>query len=227
VAVLGAALFCILVLTAVVSSLFLPWWPPVGDCSGRPLFTDQKVAANTDFTARIVFVGPRTFHGFSLWSIARVGQRFAGSASWVPNLVILRGDFRASAWYLVEGKRSEGVITRFLPIVEPLSCGHTDRLDRATVALRVLHDGPPKSGVRIIGRAYERLANASSVSGVKIKIKGPSGTTFSITDGQGIFDVSGLPPGRYTVELAMEGWHPIYACDLWDGEVQDLYMELP
>jgi hypothetical protein len=48
-----------------------------------------------------------------------------------------------------------------------------------------------------------------------------------VTDGQGIFDATGLPPGHYSVELAVKDWHPISVSDLQDGTVQDLYFELP
>src|SRR5260370_7403960 len=91
--ILGLGMLCALVVIAVLSSLFLPWWPPIGDCSVRPLLTEQGAPRNIDFTARIVFVGPRSFHERSLWSIARVQQRFADPSSAPPDLLILRAYF--------------------------------------------------------------------------------------------------------------------------------------
>lgn len=161
--VLGSGVFCVSVLIGRLSSLFLPWWAPVGDCGGRPLLTEQGVPANIDFTAKVVFVGPLSFHGFSLWSVARVDERFAGVASWVPNLIFLRGHFRQAdrfERYFVEGRRSDGAITRFLPIIEPVDCGRTAHIADAAVAIRALHNG---SAVQFLQGTFSLITDVGSL----------------------------------------------------------------
>jgi hypothetical protein len=188
--ILGCGLLCALVSIAVLSSLFLPWWPLIGDCGGRPLLNQQGLPRNVDFTARILLVGPVSFRDRSLWSIARVEEGFSHVPS-IRNLIVLRGFFRPadkSVRYFVEGSRSEGAITRFLPIIEPVPCGRTTTLDDATVALRILHDGPPRSGIRMVGQVYEGTRETGRPApGIKILITGPNGPTFSTTDANGIF----------------------------------------
>lgn len=205
-AVLEAALSCFFIAVAFVWSLALPWWPLVGDCGGRPVLDEQGHPFGIDFTAKILFVGPRTFHGLSLWSIARVEERFSGSSWWPSNIVILRGIFKAtdaSDEYFVEGDRSVGALTRFLPLIERLDCGHTGTRDYAAVAIRILRDGAPKSGVRLIGRVYtDDRVNRLPAPGVGISMEGPSKSIISSTDGDGIYDATALPPGRYTLHLA-------------------------
>src|SRR5260370_19662556 len=225
-------MLCALVVIAALSSLFLPWWPPIGDCGGLPLLTEQGAPRNIDFTARIVFVGPRSFHERSLWSIARVQQRFADPSSGPADLIILRGYFLPrdkSEQYFVEGARSRGALTHFLPIIEPVACGHTAHLEYAGVALRVLHDSPPRSGGRLIGRVYASLESEprNPVQRVSVLVKGPAGTIVSVTDAQGIYDFIGLPPGHYTFEPLTKGQHLGAGLDLQLGAVESysLYLE--
>ena len=224
-AVLGTGLFCVLVIVAAFSSLFLPWWPPVGDCSGRPLLTEQGVPANTDFTARILFVGPRSFRGSSLWSIARVEQRFGSLPAWPSNLVILRGCFNPvdkDEHYFVEGRHSGAAISRFLPVIVPVACGRTAPLEDAAVALRCLRDGLPRSGGRLIGMVRRGLRESNRpAAGVEVRITGPTGSSIFVTDAQGIYDVTGLPPGEYAIELGAPEWHPVHTYYLPDRAIRE------
>jgi hypothetical protein len=232
--ILALEMFCVLVVIAVLSSLLLPWWLPTDDCGGRPLLTEQGAPRNIDFTARIVFVGLGSLNGWSLWSIARVEHRFADLTSGPANLIILRGFFHAkdkSERYFVEGAHSRGVFTRFLPVFEPIDCGRTARLDDAAVALRVLRDGLPSSGGRLIGRVYASIHSAprNAVPGVIVLATGPAGSVVSVTDAQGIYDFVGLPPGQYTVEplTRSNGRYLRVGLDLKSGDVEDysLYLE--
>ena len=229
-AIAGSGLLCFLAIVAVVLSFSLPWWPPVGDCGGRPLLNEHGGSNNMDFTATIVFVGPRSFHGLSLWSIAHVEQRFFTLPSSAANLVVLRGFFTPNdkfKRYFVEGRRSQGALTRFLPVIEPVPCGRTINLDDAAVALRVLHDGPPTTGIRMIGRvlighSYERESQSRKPApGVEVQIRGPAGTTVLVTDSDGIYDITGLPPGQYSVELPTKYKYAVDTFDLKAGAVQD------
>jgi len=219
-----------LLASSVFLSLFLPWWDPIGDCSGRPLLNERGTPRNIDFTAQVLFVGPRSFHGSSLWSIARVEQRF--SAPWsIGGLVILRGGFRPTdrfEHFFVEGQRSLGVFARFLPIIERVDCGRTQPLSHAIVALRILHDGAPRAGVRIIGRVYTSWqAHPEPVPGIEVLITGPAGDTVTATDADGIYDVTRLPRGQYTVELSTTKVHSRYAFDLESVAVDgcDLFLD--
>ncbi len=216
--------FCLLAALGAFSSLFVPWWSPIGDCFGRPLYTEQGVPQNIDFTAKIVFVGPATYHGRSLWSVARVEQSFSGVPSWAAHFVFLRGYFPSTdrlERYFIEGVRSTGAITRFLPVIEPVPCGRTARIGDAVVALRVMQDGPPRSGVRIVGRVFDGLTIRKPVPGVGVLVAGPSGERVLTTDQLGIFDVIGLPPGEYTVKIAGQNRHGVYAPHLEGGAAYD------
>lgn len=163
----------------------------------------DAASRHIDFTGEIVLFGPATFHGESLWSIVRVEQHFSGEASSLSNLVVVRGFFKPNSRekYFVEGSRSRVAFTDFLPMIEPVSCGHTRTRDHAAVALRILRDGPPKSGARLIGRVYEADSEAPA-PGVGIDIEGRIGSVYKVTDAQGIYDATGVPSGHYTVRLA-------------------------
>jgi hypothetical protein len=210
-ALLGSGLFCVFAVVAFFWSLGLPWWYRVGDCSGRPLLDDKGTPFNTDFTATIVFVGPRTFQGYSLWSVVSIEERFSGMRRWDPGMVILRGQFKPSdksKRYFVEGSRSETAFTHLLPVMEPVPCGRTGLRDRAAVAIRILHDGPPKSGARLIGRVYRvNWPSQTPLSGVPISIDGPAGDVIAVTDGDGIYDLNGIPPGQYKLHLLIRDTH--------------------
>jgi hypothetical protein len=57
----------------------------------------------------------------------------------------------------------------------------------------------------IIGRALTQIPSpnhlAQPESGVKVEITGPSGMRVMVSDGEGIYDAPGLPPGRYSVHV--------------------------
>lgn len=149
IALMGIGLSAVLALGASVWFLALPWFHPIGDCGGRPLLDEHGVPQGIDFTARIIFVGPRSYWGWgrSLWSLASVEERFSGS---LANVIILRGLFQPrdrSSRYFVEGQRNGGVLARFLPIIEPSPCGRTALRDSdvAAAALRTLRDRARKA----------------------------------------------------------------------------------
>jgi len=173
--------------------------PPI---SG-PQFRDQVV-----FTARVLFVAHPSPWPEGFWSVVRVQRRFWGLPAWAPNYVLLRGypfDLGDRAEHLVDARRSRGLLTHFLPIVEIYPCCHTEPLDRATVDLRVLRDGPPKSGVRIIGRVdNSEFVTSEPVRGVRVLIAGPGGNISTTTDQQGIYNLVGLPAGHYSVQVESE-----------------------
>jgi hypothetical protein len=166
--------------------------------------------------------------GHRYWALASVRERFWGLSSGTK-LVMLTlytknpGNPYASGQDLfVDGDHWKGLVTRSLPIYETF-CTRTAPLKQAAVDLRVLRDRSkgPQDGVRIIG--YTARAGADNgleaVPGTKVAITGPSGRAVATADADGIYDISGLPPGEYEVDRADSrgeaGWkHP--ACR-WVG----------
>ncbi len=218
---LGSALFCVLLVVAFFWSLGLPFWDPIADCGGRPLLEERGVPYGIDFTARIIFVGPRTFQGWSLWSIARIEERFSGLQWWAPDFIIHQGFFKPgdrSKRYFVEGTRTWTALTRFLPVIQRVDCGRTGPLDLAGVEVRMLRDGPPKFGARLIGHVckFEHFSRRP-INGAELSIEGPSGTTVSTTDAQGIYDANSLTPGRSKVRLMRDE----IVVDLKAGEIRN------
>ncbi len=144
----ATALVCAIALVAFFLSLGFPWWAAVGDCGGRPLLDERGIPRNIDFTARIVLVGPRTYMGYSLWSIAQIEERFCDLNSWA-NMIILKGGFKPSdksKKYFVEGGRSQAAFTYLLPVIEPVPCGRTGPSEHAEAAITILRDRLSKSG---------------------------------------------------------------------------------
>jgi hypothetical protein len=227
---LGTGLFAVVILASVLISLSLPWWPLIGDCGTGPLLNEQGSPQNVDFTAKILFVGPVSYEGWSLWAVARIEERFSDAPRSIFGLVILRQFFRPTdkfEWFFVEGGRSQGTLTSFLPVIERVECGHSKRLTFATVELTVLRDGPPPIGVRIIGRVYTDRANYKAPStGTEVLITGPAGQKVVVTDNRGIFDVTGLPPGEYSVELREEATRSVYRLDLRKVAVENITLFL-
>lgn len=214
-------LACVFLVTSIVVSLMLPWWPRIGDCSAGQLLDESGKPRFVDFTAKIVAVGPKSLYGYSLFSIARVEDRFSDSIWAVPKFVILRDFFRSTdrgEEFFIEGRRSFGPLTSFLPVVERVECGHSNRVSEAVVALRTLREGPPQTGVRIIGAVFTSGVAQPKASvpapGIQVLIKGPAGNIVVTTDDRGVYEAAGLPFGHYTVELSTTNPHPLCALNL-------------
>lgn len=230
-AVAGAGLYCCLAAMALIPSWFAYWGDPMGCAYARSLLTEDGAPLGIDFTAKILWIAPTSLYGKSLWSIARVEQRFSGVPSWFPSVIILRNFFKPGDQgqrFFVQGQRSEGFLSRFLPIIQQLPCGHTKHLDDAEVAVRVLRDGAPRNGIRIIGQVlmgngYDAQSQARKpIAGANILVHGPTGSTILVTNATGIYDATGLPPGHYRVELVNQPQHKAYDFDLQTGAVREL-----
>jgi hypothetical protein len=205
---MGCCLGLAVLATSAFGSLFTPWWPPVGDCNGLSLLDDEGRPRFTDFTAKVLIVGPETWNGYSLWALARVAlarveKRFSVKPWLGSDLVILRGAFKREdngRRYFMEGLRRSSAFAWVLPIITPTHCSHTSRLDRAGVDVRLLVDGRPQFGARLIGVVSGcRLQDPRP--GVSIRVDGPASSFRLVTDSVGIFDASELPPGPYTLHL--------------------------
>jgi hypothetical protein len=232
VASVGSLLFVSLSLVALLLALNFPWLPLVGDCGGRPLL-EEGVPLGLDFTASVLLVGPRSYRDQSFWSVVRVDHVYSPRA-WgaMPRLVILRGVFSiqdTARKYFVEGQRSYGAFSRFLPVIEPIDCGHTQPLEDAAVEVRVLRDGPPKAGIRLIGKVCKgdrwRSGPCTPVPGIEVSIEGPSGKMELVTDHQGVYDVKETPPGKYTIHSATA--HKTIEIEPKVGEVHIMNLDLP
>jgi hypothetical protein len=189
--------------------------PEYFECHQDPQpFTSQKSPQQAVFTARVVATGtlwPMTGNALhegsprSSWALAVVQKKYWGLAWWDQKIVMItlfaRGGRRLEReeTYFIEGNRSPGWFTRFLPIFE-IYCTRTTPLKYAEIDLRALRDGPPKNGVRIMGYTYRRTSGGSeAVPGTSVGITGPTGETIGTSDQQGLYDVTGLPPGSYIV----------------------------
>jgi hypothetical protein len=131
-------------------------------------------------------------------SFGVVEQQFWGLPAWDKRIILIAVPLHHGEVYFVDGRRMPGLLTQFLPVVEVSSCNRTRLLKDATVDLRVLHDGPPRDGVRIIGEV-KRGRHWEKAAGVKVLISAPNGITTTETDKEGIYDVTGLPAGPYTI----------------------------
>ena len=215
-ALVCSLLFGASVLTGLILTFLLPhqwvYIPDRGRCRdtystvSAPRFPDSVI-----FTARVALVGSRMLYDpeHSDWCFARVERRYVGLPWWAPGLVVLRGYYfkkGEKGEYFVDGRRSQGLLTHFLPVFQPYFCCHMQPFDRAVADLRVLDDGASKPGVRVIGRVYwDSYANSAPARGVQVLITGPDGTISTTTDQQGIYDRAGLPAGHYSVRLEDEG----------------------
>jgi len=221
-----AAIVSFFFVAATMMSHPLLSWAPIGDCTPISLLNEWGHPRGIDFTARILFVGPRTYYGHSLWAIARTERRFS-NPSWGPaNLIVLRGYFHSDdkyQTYFVEGSLDQGLFSHIFPTIVPFGCGHTARIQEAGVALHILEDGAPTSGGRIIGDIYDDYrATRKPVSGITITATGPTGNAVSVTDAQGIFDFPHLPPGHYVMhrsDIGDSAWG--LEADLQNGTVVD------
>jgi hypothetical protein len=164
------------------------------------------------------------------WAIVRVDHVYWGLPVWMRGIVFVRGYFSSEygRQYFVDAHRSSGILTRFLPVLEYYPCWHTAPIGYAEVDLRVLRDGPPKSGGRIIGRLWRlRFSpgrnHSESVPDTTVTLSGPSGIVSTTTDSDGIYDFRELPPGRYSIRVDSQEYG---ATDLKVGDVRggDLWL---
>lgn len=191
------------------------------DCNGRApissLTTGQVVFTGkilTTFGPCVVSKGRPSCTG----AVAVVRERFFGTRS--KFLLLTQGYFEKDQEYLIDGVDFGNTpLTRFLPIVGFRGgCTHSARIEDAGVDLRILRDKSPHRGVRIIGNLTRRTGSRREpVAAAKVVITGPQGTVAVRTDGQGIYDISGLPPGHYEVHSETHGQDPWYT-QCWNGE---------
>jgi hypothetical protein len=184
------------------------------DCGRSAVFSRSTFGHDAVFTTHLIRVGHQARISNSwagTWALAKIDKIFW---SWpLPRIVLLiapEGGLIGPD-YLVDGSRLIGGVTRFLPIVEIRGCNRTQPLPDAGLELRLLRSGFPGSDVRIMGRVDRWVGKISLepfvptkyalVQGARVEITGPQGIITATTDGEGIYDIAGLPPGKYQVRL--------------------------
>jgi len=186
------ALFLILIAASAIGSIALTLQEPdVGDCGEGP----PNYKPNAEYP---VFVARVIHSDRFLGSVAVVEERF-WKLKYQSKVVFLKALWKPGDVYFVAGRLSQGLLTRWIFPVINMHCSRSNLIQYATVDLRVLRSGRPKSGVRVIGRVEKRGNYRRPVPGVKVVITGPEGTVITTTDKDGIYDVSGLVPGQYEV----------------------------
>jgi hypothetical protein len=211
-----------LALSAMRSSL----WSP--DCGPKQPFTHSLSPTQAVLTARVIYVGRSLEARFRVpstlahypdrrlgdWAIGIVEMRYWGLPWWRPRLILLTDDiYWKGETYFVDGGRPDGLLTRFLPIVSGgIICSRTRPLREAVVDLRVLKEGPPMNGTRIIGYVrgpqsyahyFEPPVDPAFVSGAKVAITSQRRESVVTTDESGLYEIDGLPPDDYKLRLLL------------------------
>ncbi len=150
----ASALFVLVLCDVLLLDSIFPGFS--GDCGGTPApFAVVRGPDHVVFTARIVAVccaAPvRAFPRFGGFAIAKVQKPYGGLPWWNSGIVFITpylADCREPLFF--DGYTHQGALSRLFSVVESRICGRTALLRDAQVDVRVLGDGPPKSGVRII-----------------------------------------------------------------------------
>lgn len=168
-------------------------WELPGDCGGPPAFS-KPYPGHTVFIARVVHIDRIT------GAMAIVQQRFAGLPWW--NKIVFLKFIQNKGTYFIDGRFEEGIVTRWVVPVLDLKCTGSCPIEAAGVELRLFRDSPRWNGVRIIGRVLGATrAGSTPVEGAVVIIGGPEGPISTKTDHDGIYDVSGLPSGHYSIHI--------------------------
>ena len=162
------------------------------DCSRPSSFTSDRYKDRVIFVATLrdpgIGVVRENFQGL------RAGTKYVLIAHWGLGHYELSGET-----YYIEGRHADTWLSRFLPIVDPSSCSRSRPVDEAKLDLRILHESTAPDTVRIVGQV--RSKSNIPKSGATISIKEAMGDVIVATDAEGIFELTGLPPGRYEVQI--------------------------
>lgn len=224
--ILNTLMLSVLMLGSAFASLYLPF---DFNCykGGRPVSV-QTSPRHAVFTGRVLVVA-RPLHSWgSPWALLHVEHVYWGLPRWMRGIVFVRGYFKETdkgQQYFVDAVRNDGALTRFLPVVDFYRCCHTTLLKYAEVDLRIVRDGPPKSGVRIIGRVYDLRDSKGgmAVQDSPILVTGTTGPISTRTDKDGVYDFRDLPPGHYSIRVGPRD----HGSDLKTGDVWEVDFYLP
>ena len=204
-----AVLLLDIVLTFVIFSAFRSSDP--GECNVRTPFAYPQNSNQVAFTAHIVHVPwPEQFPNgewVGATAFARVDEKFWGMPWWFPQIVFLRYHlFQPHQSYFIDGERAHGLVTRFLPIIEAVSCGRTNLESQAVIDLKLMKSPPSRGTTSLIG-FVERFQGKGTMfappvpyPGAKVSVSGATEHRILSTDSSGIFRIDGLSPGAYEVQ---------------------------
>jgi Carboxypeptidase regulatory-like domain len=212
-------------LSAMGSSLYS------GDCGGKPIIVHPESVYHAVFTARVVFTGrsieamTRTRDLFQHpekredserpagdWAIGIVQERFWGIPAWSRFVLLTNSIYWKGETYFVDGSRERGILNHSLPIVDGrVNCSRTRPAQDAQVDLRVLRQRDSSAGSRLVGYVREPKivfgmmppVRPTFAAGMKIRVTGPTGTSWATTDQAGIYEADHLPPGDYTLTFSL------------------------
>jgi hypothetical protein len=212
-----ATVAVVLILDIAITFAMVAWqsslWTP--DCSGRALFAKPAFPGHAVFTARLIYVGHKNTDRLGWqagdWAIGVVQNRYWGLPWWNSHLVLLtHAVFWQGETYFIDGRRPDGFLTRFLPIVEAGPCARSRPVVDATVESRVLQETLPARGSRIIGyvRKPEPWTQGLTAPtphtpfvGAKVTATGLSGKIVAVADREGIYEMDNLPAGDYLLSV--------------------------
>lgn len=143
------------------------------DCFASPFSLSPRSPQHAVFTARLIRVahaGRVDDHWGGDWAVGVVEESFWGLPAWFPHFVLLiNNTYWENTTVLVSGGREQGILTRFLPIVDTrLGCGYFSyRMPDAQIYLRLLRKPPASAMNRITGyvRSRRPVGSASGSSG--------------------------------------------------------------
>jgi hypothetical protein len=179
------------------------------DCAAPPPYVKRSSSDQALFTAHVFYVGRvdseytmRSGHRFGPWAIAYVKRHYWGLPWWDSKIVALGpGRYQEGETYFVDGRWPGN--SMLLPFVYTGPCRRTRPLSEAVVDTRILRDGPPRTGARILGYTYRRKSNVSFqlAPGMRVEIRGPNGSIFVVSDADAVYDLTGVPAGHYRIQI--------------------------
>ncbi len=183
-------------------------YSPYGDvsCAACRVANRPKNQDHVMFTAHPIYegTGRRDKYPYD-WAILSVDHQYWGLPWWNKRLVLAHGKFIHGEKYLVEGIRTSGLLTWFIPIIHRDFCVNTipTPLKDAQQELYDLDNPPPANTVRIRGdvrqRVYEPYSATNIGQGWPITIDGPVGPSTSNSDANGHFVLDSIPFGTYKI----------------------------
>jgi hypothetical protein len=160
---------------------------------GVPWPFSKSYPGHAVLVARVVHVDSIT------GAMAVVQQRFAG-LPWWNKIVFLKSIPEKGTWF-VHGGVEGGIVTRWLVPVLDQKCSGSAPIQDAGVELRLFRDSPHWEGVRIIGRVHDPSRGWTPAPGATVVVEGLNGSITTVTDHDGIYDISGLAPGHYSIRV--------------------------
>ena len=248
----GVSILCLnilfmLILSGLRSSLFS------GDCSAKPPFLRPQSPAHAVFTAKVVFAGRSLdvllrAHGdlkpsdgdskVGDWAIGIVQESFWGMPHWTRLVLLTNYVYWDDETYFVDGRRDDGIVTRYFPIVEGgISCSRTKPVDYAGVDSRLLRNPPAPGTTHVMGhvRGSEKFRSGLArplrpnfIANAQIQVAGPGYSRTVATDSTGIYELDDLAPGDYIVQVSKEDTQKVGPATIHvgSGEVVERNFEL-